>query len=158
MTYVPLSFFAELQKSYCVQRHHCPFMAVGLCQKKSASQLRTTVKKPLVKKVHPLLRLLHMMLVEAQRYHRVTLRTNDSFSSLHQQLDFLWVECGGEALEKYEFLRNRLSLVYLWKDSSSGECFSRCLMNPPTHLASKFHCTRQMLLAQLKTGDLFVEQ
>jgi hypothetical protein len=96
-----------------------------------------------------------MIIVEAQHYHSVTLRSYESLSPLHRQLDSLWVALEGEPMQKYEFLRSRLALMYLWQDSSVGECFVRCLMNPPTHLVIKSHCARQRRISQLKDGHVF---
>lgn len=123
---------------------------------------------PLTEKCHPLLQVLRMMLGEAYRYQMTTAprATTEyharSLKAVYYQLGYLWDELKGEPLEKYEFLRNRLALVLLWRDEAPNAAngmhsLSRCLMNPPTHMSSVFHMNRQRLLNTLKPGELFVK-
>ncbi|CUI15638.1 membrane-associated protein, putative [Bodo saltans] len=109
---------------------------------------------------HPLLHLLRMLLVEAMRQKKIQCSgSTESYLNLLYQLDFLWGHLKGEAIEKYEFLRNRLSLVYLWKseDFLGNDNFTRCIMNPPLHMADVFRDKRMRLLSTLRPDKLFVD-
>ncbi|CUI15639.1 Hypothetical protein, putative [Bodo saltans] len=109
---------------------------------------------------HPLLHLLRMLLVEAMRQKKIQCSgSTESYLNLLYQLDFLWGHLEGEAIEKYEFLRNRLSLVYLWKseDFLGNDNFTRCIMNPPLHMADVFRDKRMRLLSTLRPDKLFVD-
>ncbi|CUI15635.1 Hypothetical protein, putative [Bodo saltans] len=116
-----------------------------------------------VERCHPLLRVLRMMLVEAHRYHTQSTMLAQPFQRYHagsikalfRQLDYFWEEFDADPSEKYEFLRSRLSLVYLWHADNSHS-LSRCMMNPPAHLPGVFRQHRQRVLAELPPGELFV--
>lgn len=124
----------------------------------------TNRKAPIVEKCHPLLQVLRMMIGEAHRFQQATCHLSTSafhsrsMKAVYHQLDYLWKELKGEPLEKYEFIRNRLALVLLWQDEApnADHNFSRCLMNPPSHMSSVFHMNRQRLLNKLPPGELFV--
>lgn len=109
-------------------------------------------------KYHPLLHLLRLLIVEAYRKQKAQGCSDaSSFLGLFYQLDFLWSHLQGDAIEKYEFLRNRLSLVYLWKNEDLNvDDFTRCLMNPPIHMANVFRENREQVLMALRPGQLFV--
>jgi hypothetical protein len=108
-------------------------------------------------KYHPLLHLLRIMLVEAYRYQK-QFGDNSfhvlSIKSLFQQLDFLWAQLQGEPMEKYDFIRSRLSLLLLWNNEKGN--FARSIMNPPLHMSNVFRCKRRMVLDSLLPGKLFV--
>jgi hypothetical protein len=124
----------------------------------------TNRKTPGVDKCHPLLQVLRMMIGEAHRYQQATCHSSTSafharsMKAAYHQLDHLWKELKGEPLEKYEFLRNRLALVLLWQDEApnADRNFSRCLMNPPSHMSNVVQMNRQRLLNSLRPGELFV--
>jgi hypothetical protein len=108
---------------------------------------------------HPLLHLLRILLVEALRRHKAQNGGSfDSFLNLLCQVDFLWSHLEGDAIEKYEFLRNRLSLVYLWKcEDLSVDNFTRCIMNPPVYMSDVFRQKRMRILKSIRPGALFVD-
>lgn len=110
-------------------------------------------------KYHPLLHLLRMLLVEAYRYQKASSKDVNherSIKALFHQVDFLWKQLQGEPLEKYEFIRSRLSLLLLWNHETDSNSFARSIMNPPIHMSTVFRNKRQVLLTALRPGELFV--
>jgi hypothetical protein len=134
-------------------------MTFGFKVSPSQKEICSNNKFFLSESYHPLLHLLRMLLVEALRRHKAQNGgSSESFLNLLCQVDFLWSHLEGDAIEKYEFLRNRLSLVYLWKcEDLSVDNFTRCIMNPPVHMSDVFRQKRMRILKSIRPGALFVD-
>lgn len=113
---------------------------------------------------HPLLHLLRITITEAYRYHksRSAPCSHDnnltSIKSVLQQVDFLWDALEGTQMEKYEFIRSRLSLIMLWQGEGqfNGVSFTRSIMNPPMHMSDVNRSRRRQTLMAIRPGELFV--
>lgn len=108
----------------------------------------------------PLLHLLHVMLAEAYRYHRsrgsATRSNVESVKNLLKQVDYLWERLEGSPMEKYEFIRSRLSLILLWQQGDCSADFTRSIMNPPLYMSDVFVGKRRQILQKLQPGSLFL--
>lgn len=100
----------------------------------------------------PLLGSLTMLLVEAHRFHTSPCE-RQSIVCVMRQVTELWERLEGPCEQKYDFLRFRLTALFLWDRSANS--VHRDILSPPLTLLENFRMQQQQRLHALPSGRLF---
>lgn len=103
--------------------------------------------------VPPELYMLRMLLVEALRFQQPVRGGRASIVEVMKQVDQLWAQLIGSPSQKYEFIRSRLTGLFLWDNVT--ENLPRNIMQPPLSLLEYYRAHQVFRLHSLPPGSLF---